>query len=336
MKTKNIKENKGYNIFVYIALSFLVLLIVGGVVYAEYTKSTRAKRVIAAYSEEGMLFSSNYMSISSVGLLNKRILYVNDQSQRAGTEITVCNYVQGNTMDVYSKNILYDVVVKLVKVTGSERSDASYSDVGEDLTVSVKYKNGTPITLSRDNLSHTFNNGGSHNVLTGYVATTDPIEVEFSSAFNTESNIYLEVQANLYPNAASYTGLSNLYAVFNPTLKNQDVPSIWSGEFNERKGESDPLPYLLDGYNYIITGNGVGTVRLKWLTDVLSINDLFLVKNSLTPHTDGDYTYIDIPVDSSDIDRYDLQFYKKTTISSSINWATFEGYVITTFTPSNP
>lgn len=331
-----IKSHKKIIIALVISIAIFIIFASSLIVYGEYTKSSRARRVINAGIVEGSLFSSNYMTSTSLGGLNRRLIYVTDADAFASTEVTVCNFAQGNPTKMYERDIQYDLVVKLVRFSGESRVDAEAADIANDVNVTVRFNNGTPVTLGKNNRTQTFNNSGNHNTLTANIATTDRITIEFSSTFNEITNLGLEIQANLYPNENSYLEIYNLYAIFNPSVLGESNANSWTGSYIDPELTS---PATLDGYNYSISGSGVGSITLRWDTRYLTINQLLLLPGqlsatSLTPETDGNFKYVTFAVDSSTKDYYDIQFYRNGTIEEGTTWSDMQTYVECEYNPS--
>ena len=334
------KKNKLIRLIAFVC-AILLLSASVIVIFAEFTKSLRVRRVISSSDSEIALFSSNYLSLINNDNLNKRIQYVDSVSQGSNFDITICNYAQGNPTDVYEREIKYDLVARLVRVSGNTRTIINNgNDVDADLSVDISFE-GSVITLSKNQLSYTFNNLGNHYSLPGLVSTTKIIKVDFDSSFNEETEIYLEIDAQLYPSSSAYLGIYDLNAYFNPMISSHSEVNSWSGEFNEREAIT---PDNLDGFNYVISGNGVGTITLRWDTRYVEMNQQFLTKYASIFNKDehdnyifidGNTKYVSFDVDSSDIDRYDLQFYKTSLISSNYStWNTVNSYITCRFDES--
>ena len=161
---KNNKPLSKLNQGVLLVLIFAVLLAsfagIAGVVYARYTNSQHAQRVIAPYDMGGARFSSNYL-IGGFSKDNVKVLYVTDETVRPSTGITVCNYQRDNQLRFNESNVTYDVTFRLVSynsVTGeydaltnadlSAASLTAYSvdvkKVGDETTYTLAYDSGHP------------------------------------------------------------------------------------------------------------------------------------------------------------------------------------------------
>ena len=358
----NVKKMTAY---VSVFLAFIICL---SAVYAfaEYTKSSRAKRVIATYGSGGMLFSSNKLEpelddtfsagnfSSYTRISNFATILTGAVGSTATADITICNYAQGQAGKYNDADITYTLYAKLVKIDGGTVTNAAAADVS-GLSVTLNYKN-TTVVLDPSKLSHTF----TEQTLFRSAASVDSCGVSFSSGFNSDtSGIRLFLAA-----IPSNSDLLPLTAMINTSIRSAQTQSEWRGYFNE-KGALDPTnanlpqPTDLDGFNYVVTGNGDGTVKLRWRGDLIEINDVFLQSLSLTTNTETTggttWTYVTFDVDSNNkevtitengvsttvvvpgISRYDTQFYFVDKNDTDFpDWTTVNGYVecIYPYTPS--
>ena len=326
MKKQSKKLNKNLKTAMVIIAVLLVVSIAFAVSFAEFTKSSRAKRVVATYLTGGPTFSSNYLvpNNNTDSTIYKRFFYTSRLDIGATGTVTVCNYPQGDPGKYYEKNITYSFIAKIVKITESgstiTKADATALDVG-DKTVTLTFKDGTPVTLSASNLSHDFGTS----TLSCLLASTDLIDLAFSPDFNDNADGIC-----LYMCATPVLGLSNvntLDAVIFPTLSVQEAKNDWQGNFNENTS-SDISGF--DGFNYMITGNGEGTCVLKWRNDKLRISNVFLNEiggTSGTETIDGNtWNTLSFPVNSDLVNRYDLQFYYCDGVSGTIaSWSELAG-----------
>lgn len=325
-----------------LVISFLliVIVLVGAVTaVAEFTKSSRSRRVVATYGDEGVKFSSNYLVLNADIENNvfKKTLYTNSEGTATSGNIMICNFSQNNRTQPYEYDIAYTLVAKLVKLSESagvySKSDATAGDVGSH-TVKVKLNDGTEVTLSSGNLSHSFEG----NLLDRRQPTTDICHVEFDSDFLNASNLYLYLCAQPIGGSA---GLYPLDAVLNVAKKITERRNLWIGEFNEKTNTGVPQQPDYDGFNYIISGTGKGTCTLTWNNEKLQISQVFLAQNGLTFTTLGTSSSITFTVDSDTINRYDLQFYYAEEATPFVSWDELtggesgEGYVQLSYTESS-
>lgn len=319
---KRIKIRKELIIAV-IALAVVAVLISGTALLAEYIKSSRAKRVIASYGDEGSLFSSNYLVMNSNPSLNvyKRLFYTVNEGLPVDGSVTVCNYAQGNPTKLYESDIEYVLTAKLVTLSESAgvyvKTDAIAADVGAH-SVTIRYKNASPVTLNSSNLSHVY----SSSTLDHRTSATDICDLEFDSGFKDAGNLCLYLCATP---SGSQAGVHTLDAVFSVALNAGEVRNVWEGEFNEKTNIGVPAQPYYDGFNYMISGTGKGDCTLIWNNEKLQISQIFLNAMSLTPTVSGNQSSVTFAVDSDVINRYDLQFYyaDETVVFSS--WSELAG-----------
>ena len=334
---KNYKSNFTLKI-VLVVLCFLLLgLSVSTIVYSEYIKSTRGKRVVAPQDSTTSLFSSNYLSPVSDNSTNRRILYVKTANDNASADITVCNYAQGNAGTYNSNNLNYNLIVTLGTYSNGTFTQATSVQVGNlSVTLTFNKDNANKVTLNSSKVSNTFTS-----MLLANTESTDHLMIEYSTNFNTDNpnNICAKVEAILNP---AIPGLSNLDAIFSTALAGEDTDSGWKAYFDEpgASGVSGAKnPNELDGFNCTITGVGTGTIRFYWDSSALVINEVFLNEISATARNgSGDYTgykYIDISVNSNTRIRYDFQLYRvEGTTDSFESWNVVKGYITFVYTPS--
>lgn len=353
MKRTTNRSGKHNRIITAVAACLLLLVMLGSIiVYAEYTKSSSVKRVVAPYVSSGVLFSSNYMSTKpDGGSFNKRFVYTASSEAPATTIVTICNYSQGNSTIVYDQSIGYTLHAKLVVVDGGTKSDATAGDVGGK-TVTLTYKNNAAVPLSSSRLSYDF---ASSTLETGH-ASTDECMLTFSAGFNDGTGVQLELWTTF---DGSYQGITDLEGVFAYYVANESATAHWSGYVDEdgaRGVASSALPSAYDGFNYVITGSGSGRVRLSWNTALvepnrLIINRIFSTVSSGAAASTGTYSasgasvtagvisgsgavtweYIEFNVDSEIKDRYDLQFYRSAEVVPFEDWATVSGAIQISF-----
>ena len=299
----------------------IVLSLLSGVVsYAEFTKSNRAKRVIASVEAEGALFSSNFMLYTegdNTVHSNPKTLYTGNAAQDVVTTVTICNYAQGNPAKVYDTDITYTLTAKLVYVENGTKRLATAAEIG-DLSVTLNYKGGADVVLDSTTISHVF----AASTLSHNSSSTDTCHLDFSPGFNSE-----DCKIRLYLIAVPTTArgdISMIDATFGTAVSHERQSISWEGYFNEagaRDAADASLPTAFDGFRYVITGTGEGTIRLSWKHALVHPNSLFLneIKATVPEYAEsdlsqfvkhsGDWDYIEFPVNSNTVNRYDTQFY---------------------------
>ncbi|MBO4216457.1 MAG: hypothetical protein J5940_00780 [Clostridia bacterium] len=354
MEKRNNRENRRNHFYMTVAAVLILITVFGGVIaFAEYTKSSSAKRVVAPYESTGVLFSSNYLA---AGSLNRRYIYTVGDSAAASI-ITVCNYAQGNQSIVYDTDIGYTLHARLVVPGGGGITAAANGDITDDegyvasptdyvRTVTLTYRytdsSGLPQTYEQ-----VLGKRGGGNVITlscdfagktlaAGVASTHEYEITFSQGFDKGDGLEIEIWTEL---DNSYSGISDLEGVFIEFVSTGETRLDWTGMFEDGGAVSSsgtPSPLAYDGFNYVITGSGVGTIRLSWDPSKLTPSLQFSVRQisvSSSGVSDG-REWLEFQVDSSVQDRYDLQFYRVTSIYSNDvdTWSEILDSVTTVFT----
>lgn len=293
-----------YTLFTVVA----VLVALGISAYAEYTRSSRAKRVIGAYESVGSLFSSNYL-LTEINANNRRTVYVGSAESIPVTQVavTICNYAQGNPGKFYSRNIQYTFTWDLVTISNS--STVSYSPPeGKFTGISVKRAkrgDGENDTVLSKNVAYTFS-------LNGSASSRDTFLIRFDRDMldpELPTPVYLQLTATPTP-AANYADLKPLFVLLDVSERSPRTTPGWIGSWSDSSDPSD-----LDGLNYAITGTGKGTCTLKWNSTLLTLSDYSrqIVLNAATapavdPEKSG-WMYVSFSVGSDNLDRYDIQFY---------------------------
>lgn len=324
----------------FIAVIMVLLLVAGAVVYAEYIKSSRAKRVLATRGDEGMLFSSNYLVLNTRPDANifKRVFYTNVATDPVSGSVTICNYAQGNPSKRHETDIPYTLDARIVVLSETNgayvKTNASAADVGAH-TVTITLNDGASVVLSASNLSHSF----TGNLLDHRVSATDICSVQFDSDFINAGALCLYLCAT--PAAGAPSDVYPMDAVFTVSLSNSEAQNSWEGYFNENNTTDAPDQPNFDGFNYVISGSGAGNCTLSWDNTKLQISQVFLntaFDSPLTPTVSGTTTTVSFSVDSDVVAHYDLQFYYANDSVTIADWDELtggngsEGYVVFTYT----
>lgn len=302
----------------------VLILVAGFAVYAEYIKSSRAKRVLATRGDEGTLFSSNYLVSNSNPAVNiyKRVIYTNVENTAVSGDVTICNYPQGNPTNFHDVDIPYVLTAKMVVLSETNgayvKTDATAAQVGAH-TVAVTLNGGETAVLSASSLSHAF----AAATLDHRIAQTDICNVTFDADFINAGSLCLYLCAT--PAAGAPTDVNTIDAVFSVSLSNAEARNVWEGYFNENNMTGVPDQPYFDGFNYVVTGTGRGTCTLSWDSSKLQISQIFLNEYSLTPTSEGGVSSVTFTVDSDDIPRYDLQFYYADETVSFTGWSELTG-----------
>ena len=343
---------KRYWTLLWIIAALAVML--SAVVYAAFTKTNKAKSVVARYGTVSSRFSSNYLEETG----REKPVYVTSTDGKFGDTVLISNYSQTNPTFHYDTVINYKLEMKLgylngsnfVPINGSTSSDVF--DLGERYIIArVTGNNGFAKTVrfgynSGDSITYedTIYKSGDNYLLSlpGTASVSDAIELEFSadqkeSLFaetpTYDKKLYLEITATPDP-LSSYTGLTALSAQI-CLAQSAKVESItWTGDYNENMSAGGKSPDELDGYNYVIQGMGSGTALLRWKPQYIEANEQFLLEElglsiGQLPTESGGWKTIVFTVDSNAKNRYDLQFYRSGSEdnASYATWDDMKNYV---------
>lgn len=291
---------------------FGVLLIGGLVVNTAYISLNIVKRVVSTQGSSGTPFSSNYLLLvpKDTTAYAVKNIYCSKGVDYAEFAINVCNYVQNDPSMVNGNDIRYTFVLT------QQNSD------------------GTPNTEAFSGLSVKDNDGVSHEFTDGVCRISDRCLVGNTKSVDTYSIVIpkqmvntVDLRVEAVPTDSSYSAVNGnkLGRVF--TFSEHYVSSnTWTGSFSEMTADS------YDAFNYIIKGQGKGTVTLTWDPSQLEINRVFLENNGLSVTSEGSISKLTIEVDSTaGQNRYDIQFYK-TENGIYTDMDTIDGYVTVNFT----
>ena len=330
----------------------LILVIGVTATFAAFTSANVVKRVVSTMDMEVELFSSNCMRQD----ITNRMISVRSYS------VTVCNYDQDMPLTFNPAQMDYVFRAELQVKSGSEyltmsqlhtklltadpvNGETTYqgivNSIGNNYYVSkTEDDSGTPVSAS-DSAEHYFTSGNNYTVefgsqsLAPNVSSTDRFQVTVASSDLGEINpkfyvhVWAEPSGNVYHTIHSriYGGIASSHA------------ASWHGSLKETNCST--IDY--DFYNYIITGNGVGTVDILWNDEYFNVNEFFfsaLAGNSFvhegltvepveilssdenygTAGLKGNYTgwkMVTLNVDSiNGKSRYELQLYKANANTS--------------------
>ena len=311
---------KLYRIVLSIVLAFILLTLIGIGVYAAYTHSLHAQRTIAPY-EVGIRFSSNYL-LKGNSKDNIKIVYTTDASENGinpAAVLTVCNYAQGKQTEPNPNNVTYTLTARFVKLDNGNYVAASASDVPDNsYVVTLKLGEETK-TFNKSTLSNSFTS-----TIAGRRASADVYELIFTKNFaSVKPNLYLEVVATPTDN-----GLPTLSAIFKADVKVEGENNSWSGTFSD--DQTSIQPYEYDGYNYLVTGFGSGTITITWDSTKLeisyiSLTELLAISGVTYDEANSSITFA---VNSSDTNRYEIQFYK-IDIDNTVTWQNMNHDIVT-------
>jgi hypothetical protein len=243
--------------------------------------------------------------------------------------VTVCNYSQDQPGITEEANTTYDFEAWLeirddsgsfTRITAdnwnnysslagriAQYSIAKYFD-DETRTVA----NPVEIHFSQANPTVTFSN----EELKGGRASVDrfQVKIDSESVSSTKSEIFVHVEAK----KKTGSGMS-LYARLYGQ-QNETENTVWTGSITDSNYKTADY----DFYNYVVTGNGEGTLDVIWDPDMIEINKFFLniyddiivqgannEKIQVITESGKTWNKITMNVDSKVENRYEIQLYKR-------------------------
>ncbi len=281
-----------------VTIAALCVSVFTGTALAEFTKSYRAKRVIAAVDDPGMLFSSNYLR---EGLNPSYTSFQVDTASDvpATSVITVNNFALGNPMKNYPEALTYTLEASVVRLVQS----------GGDIVPEVVTTNIPAVEINGRALASTGGTTSFTSTLATGAANTDTYPISLPKTMLTGEKLYLYVTAT--PDA-SHSDLHAIAGFFHLTERIDSAHVDWSLDPTDDRTitVSD-----FSGFNYRLTGSGAGTIILGWDPAVLTLSKVFKDKvnaaaaGSLPAGWTG-LTAVQFEVDSDNINSYDIQFYQ--------------------------
>ena len=282
----------------------LALMMTGVGIYAAYTNSRHAQRTIATYDALEEAFSSNDLG-SGYAKDNIKTVYTRDDEHDPTTVVTICNYERGKQTHPSETDVTYVLSARLVKYDANvtERYvavDAAYLSANSLTGYTVTISKGlTSVTLGGATLS-TNAFGGT---LTGGQAHSDAYTVTFDVEFATERpNLYLEMTAT-----PSDEDMPVLRGIFKTEVRLEGATNAWTGEFMD---STDKTPAEYDGFNYLISGVGRGTCTISWDNTKVDLSYVSVAQLMAITGATQTASSITFAVDSDEVSRYELQFYK--------------------------
>lgn len=298
------KKTKKYLIYVCIAVLSVILIVLS--ISAAYTNINKVKRVISTQSGGGTAFSSNYLNLINQNINNydlKRISFSSSENSKT-FDVTISNFVYNNPSIINEYDIKYTLTLTLVD---SNNNTVTTKDEGVSVQVGNETKN--------------FENGVctiSDQTLTGKQSSTLTYKLTVPKDFI--NNVNIEAEAIPDQEFYKYTDQKKLARIFTFSEYNERT-TTWAGYFSE----TDTSGY--DGFNYILTGQGKGTITLIWDSTQLEINKVFLDSLTYTESIGtGGEKQIVFDVDSNTKSQYNIQFYK-TENGTYTDMVTLKNYV---------
>ena len=256
--------------------------------------STNMKRVVVATAQNGKMFSSDWLYENGISTnISRRQHFAQlsaadiESGKTYDVPVHIFNFDINNPQKHYSNKITYDLTAKMVYADGS---DVPSSIMGNKKVI-IEYGDDGTLQLDKDNLSDTTTITGEE--LVAKTSATETSQntylIKFSSNWNldTDSNIYVQLEAIRTGDSADYKDISDLGGKIGITKSDSGSASGWNGELTE-KG----TPSSYDGYNFVLTGSGSARIIIEWDTSKISVNKYFYDETLRNiAFTDGEVTY---------------------------------------------
>ena len=235
---KWIKQYRGAAVL--LGLGVLTLIIYGS--FAAYTSFNSVKRVVSTGTQSDTMFGSNYLSPLNLNDTNypvKRISLSDDTN--CTFTVLVGNYVWGDESLYNPKDITYTVTAKLLSMDGGDLP-AEYS--------SIKM-NGTSFGATGELTEK------SQKLSTGKAVTN---EYKFEMPGSLKDKVKIQIVAE--PDDSSKEAVNNQKLAAILSFSGYEAVKNWTGHFLDSQTNRTPDDY--DAFNYEISGNGAGTVKMTW------------------------------------------------------------------------
>lgn len=266
MKEKLLRWLKRYGVTVWLVTAAIALL--ASVSYAAYITLDISKHVVSTGSGGNIVrFSSNYLYVTDIGgsYGTRKVTTMHDNEGNTDNfTVEVCNYIYGNTAAVNSNDINYSLVAELV-----------YTGAAQPEGITIRPVSGKPVRFVNGSLTI------SDQRLPAGVATADKFVCSIPGGM--KDQISIKIAAIPDENSLPATKQKKLAAEI--VFKNASLTNNWGGEFIDSKTGLTPMQY--DGFNYEISGNGEGTVTIRWDESVLEISPWFTPDDPEATKTDN-------------------------------------------------
>ena len=274
-----------------------------------YTNFNSVNNVVSTGKPKDTLFSSNYLYlIGESDSYSSRRITPTTAGENSSFTVQIYNYVYGNPSAWNTETIVYtfQVIVK-PRVDGNSLPDDAEKvslQIGDNTVIGET--NGVFRTYSIiGTLNNTAANQNSYTI-------TVPNSIK--------DQIKLEITAT--PDDMTKTGNKKLAAVI--SMATLEATKHWTGKFLD---DQSSTPDQYDGYNYEISGNGTGTVKLQWDASKLQISKWFADGKTISE----DNGWKSLNMDVGDQTAYQFQFYRVPSVTIS-DWSTMNGFVKVSFT----
>ena len=309
-KGKWIRQSKAAAVLL---LAGAMLLAVYGS-FAAYTNFNSVKRVVSTGTQSDTMFGSNYLSLmnlSDTSIPVKRISLAENDVDYTFT-VQVCNYVWGDPTLYNPKGITYKVTAKLISMDGGKLPD-----------------NCTGIEMG----GHAFDAGGALTLDNQSLATGSAQTQSYSIVIPKELKDKIKIQIEAEPESISADAVNNQKLGAILSFADYEVTKNWTGHFIDSK-EKGKTPEQYDAYNYEISGNGAGTVKVTW-PDSLLLSEWVIKDGKQVEKGKNNTSSYTFTVDGSTT-AVQFQFYKNPVKLNALEktWDALESSVTVTFIES--
>lgn len=281
------KKIKKYIMLICVSAVSIVLIVLS--ISAAYTNVNKVKRVISTQGGGGTPFSSNYLNLRNSSDSSYDIKRISFSGSEKNFDITVSNFVHNNPSIINEHDITYRMIFTLVNAS-------------DNTTVITNNYDGFSVKIGEQ--AQTITNGVctiSDQTLGGKQSSTNTYDITVPKSFINTVNIKVEAVPD--EQSYNYTDQKKLARIFTFSEYSERTTK-WTGYFSETTVEG------YDAFNYIITGQGKGTITLIWNPTQLEINKVFLDTNNIDESSTGNNKQMVFSVDSDKKSQYNIQFYK--------------------------
>lgn len=291
-------------------LIWVVVLSVGTMSYiafAEYAMSNNyMKRVVVSTSDQGMMFSSNYLTEGGNNSYQAKYVPKSELLDPTYTaDVYIWNFSTKNSAQTYPEDIDYTMHYQVTDQAGTP-----LSDIGTK-TLTLTKPDGTQVTINNSNLSGEF----------AYTYVKSSAENKYTISFNswnldTDNNICLQLIAKPNKTGGKYSDLRDIGGIIGLKSETGSTGGGWEAYVSEINASIDR--YEVDGYNLIVTGSGKATVTIRWDPSKIDMNRYFKespiidyaeVGSITTDDEDPTWKKVTISADAAVRNRYNIQLY---------------------------
>lgn len=345
MKKKIVRFFVKQWLFIWIAVTAVGMISFIG--FAEYTASENSymKRVVVSASEQGMMFSSNYLTEGGKNSYQPCYKTVQEStSEYYQTYVRLWNYSLKNSAKVYPTDIEYKVCVKLTDAYGNAISADKLGSKYVTITHPDPANAGSTITERLDATNLVADGTSFSETFTcEFLDTLESdngkgVENSYDVRFygwdlSEDSDICLQMVAKPYRNGDSskYKDLKDIGAVIGLQEWKDSESNGWRANISEL--QKTGVFEKSDGYNLVLTGSGKSKITIKWNTDHVDINRYINSGSSLPfnfpaqelsvaePEGGSKWKTMTINADTSLYrNRYNLQVYTSAGVKPSADF----------------